>query len=392
MSCIDVNHLSKLYGSVKAVDDVELLVERGQVFGFLGPNGAGKSTIIKLLTTLIPPSSGTLSILGIDAVKNPLQVRHKIGVVLQQPSYEPTLSVEKSLDKYGMMWNVPRVERKKRLEHLLKDFDLVEIRKKRTEDLSIGQRRRVQVAREFMHDMDLLFLDEPTVGLDPNARRKLLDYLKNKVKTGLTIFYTTHILTEAEYLCDKIAIIDKGKIIARVLSISPTENGKNMILGVDNKRNLYNISDFSNSTSICVEGDIIECMPSKIYGNSITLDENSFVRKLDNDESIPSLSQLRTKINDVKIDKSYCIESIILKVPERREVQTKSGESILLSEMFVEDDTGQIWVKGWRNQARLTDKCELGEIVSITGLNAKAGLEGRIELFLTAFSKIIKKN
>jgi len=214
MSCIDVNHLSKSYGSVKAVDDVELLIEPGQVFGFLGPNGAGKSTLIKLLTTLIPPSSGTLSILGIDAVKNPLQVRHKIGVVLQQPSYEPTLSVEKSLDKYGMMWNVPKVERKKRMEHLLKDFDLVEIRKKRTEDLSIGQRRRVQVAREFMHDMELLFLDEPTVGLDPNARRKLLDYLKNKVKTGLTIFYTTHILTEAEYLCDKIAIIDKGKIIA----------------------------------------------------------------------------------------------------------------------------------------------------------------------------------
>ena len=190
--------------------------------------------------------------------------------------------------------------------------------------------------------------------------------------------------------------IEGGKeaepIITRVLSISPTENGKNMILGVDNKRNLYNISDFSNSTSICVEGDVIECMPSKIYGSSITLDENSFVRKLDNDESIPSLSQLRTKINDVKIDKSYCIESIILKVPERREVQTKSGESILLSEMFVEDDTGQIWIKGWRNQAGLIDKCELGEIVSITGLNAKAGLEGRIELFLTAFSKIIKKN
>jgi len=214
MPCIHVNHLSKSYGSVKAVDDVVLLVEPGQVFGFLGPNGAGKSTIIKLLTTLISPSSGTLSILGIDAVKNPLQIRHKIGVVLQQPSYEPTLSVEKSLDKYGMMWNIPKVERKKRMEHLLKDFDLVEIRKKRTEDLSIGQRRRVQVAREFMHDMDLLFLDEPTVGLDPSARRKLLDYLKNKVKTGLTIFYTTHILTEAEYLCDKIAIIDKGKIIA----------------------------------------------------------------------------------------------------------------------------------------------------------------------------------
>ena len=190
--------------------------------------------------------------------------------------------------------------------------------------------------------------------------------------------------------------IEGGKeaepVIARVLSISPTEKGNNMILAVDNKRNLYNISDFSNSTSICVEGDVIECMPSKVYGNSITLDDNSFVRKLDNDESIPSLSQIRTKINDVKVDGSYCIEAIILKVPERREVQTKSGESISLSEMFVEDDTGQIWVKGWRNQARLIDKCELGEIVSITGLNAKAGLEGRIELFISAFSKITKKN
>jgi ABC-2 type transport system ATP-binding protein len=213
MSCINVEHLSKLYGFVKAVDDIVLSVKSGQVFGFLGPNGAGKSTTIKLLTTLIPPSSGSLMILGINAIENPLQIRHKIGVVLQQPSYEPTLTVEKSLDKYGMMWNVPKIERKKRMEELLKDFDLVDIRKKRNEDLSIGQRRRVQVAREFMHDMDLLFLDEPTVGLDPSARRKLLDYLKNKVKTGLTIFYTTHILSEAEYLCDEIAIIDKGKIL-----------------------------------------------------------------------------------------------------------------------------------------------------------------------------------
>ncbi|NQV40278.1 MAG: ABC transporter ATP-binding protein [Nitrosopumilus sp.] len=213
MSCIDVNHLSKSYGSVHAVDDLTLSVKSGQVFGFLGPNGAGKSTTIKLLTTLIPPSSGSLTILGVDAVADPLKIRHKIGVVLQQPSYEPTLSVEKSLEKYGMMWDIPKTERKKRMEQLLIDFDLVEIRKKRNEDLSIGQRRRVQVAREFMHDMELLFLDEPTVGLDPSARRKLLDYLKNKVKTGLTIFYTTHILSEAEYLCDQIAIIDKGKIV-----------------------------------------------------------------------------------------------------------------------------------------------------------------------------------
>ena len=192
--------------------------------------------------------------------------------------------------------------------------------------------------------------------------------------------------------------IEGGKeaepIITRILSITTTETGKNMIIAADNKKNIYNISDFSNSTSICVEGDVIECMPSKIYGNSVTLDENSFVRKLDNDETIPSLSKIRTKISDVKADGTYCIESIVLKVPGRKEIQTKSGESIALSEMFVEDDTGQIWVKGWRIQAKLIDKCELGEIIAITGLNAKINNfgEGRIELFLTAHSKIIKKN
>ena len=214
MSCISTNSLSKSYGSVKAVDEINLNVKAGEIFGFLGPNGAGKSTTIKLLTTLIPPTNGQLSILGIDAVKKPLQIRNKIGVVLQQPSYEPTLSVEKSLEKYGMMWNVPKEIRKKRVKELLNEFNLTEIQHKKNDDLSIGQRRRVQVAREFMHDMELLFLDEPTVGLDPTARRKLLDFLKNKAKSGLTIFYTTHVLTEAEYICDEIAIINKGKVIA----------------------------------------------------------------------------------------------------------------------------------------------------------------------------------
>ena len=248
MSCIDVNHVSKSYGSIKAVDDLILSVKKGQVFGFLGPNGAGKSTTIKLLTTLIRPSSGSLSILGIDAISNPLQIRDKIGVVLQQPSYEPTLSVEKSLDKYGMMWNISKTERKKRLEQLLKDFDLVEIRKKRNEDLSIGQRRRVQVAREFMHDMELLFLDEPTVGLDPEARRKLLDYLKNKVKTGLTIFYTTHILSEAEYLCDEIAIIDKGKI----LTVDSPDALKNKF-GKEKTIKIHLLKKQSNISSLLVD-------------------------------------------------------------------------------------------------------------------------------------------
>jgi ABC-2 type transport system ATP-binding protein len=211
---VTTRSLFKSYGDLTAVDGIDLDIKPGKVFGFLGPNGAGKSTTIKLLTTLIPPTSGTIEILGINAIKNPLEIRKRIGVVLQQPSYEPNLSVEKSLEKYGMMWNVDKKTRKQRTEELIGVFDLQEIRKKKNEDLSIGQRRRVQVAREFMHETELLFLDEPTVGLDPSARRSLLDFLKNKAKTGLTIFYTTHVLTEAEYLCDEIAVINKGKILA----------------------------------------------------------------------------------------------------------------------------------------------------------------------------------
>jgi ABC-2 type transport system ATP-binding protein len=214
MSCIETKSLSKLYGNINAVDSIDISVDYGKIFGFLGPNGAGKTTTIKLLTTLIPPTGGSMKILGLDAITSPLEVRKEIGVVLQQPSYEPTLTVEKSLEKYGMMWNVDKKTRKDRVEELLSAFDLTEIRNITNDELSIGLRRRVQVAREFMHEMKLLFLDEPTVGLDPSARRKLLDFIKEKVKYGLTVFFTTHLLNEAEYICDQVAIINKGKIIA----------------------------------------------------------------------------------------------------------------------------------------------------------------------------------
>ena len=300
MSCIIVNKLTKNYGSVKAVDDITMSVKRGQVFGFLGPNGAGKSTTIKLLTTLIQPSGGSLDILGIDAIKNPLRVRHKIGVVLQQPSYEPTLTVEKSLEKYGMMWNVPKNERKIRMEKLLEDFDLVEIRKKRNEDLSIGQRRRVQVAREFMHDMDLLFLDEPTVGLDPSARRKLLDYLRNKVTSGLTIFFTTHILTEAEYLCDEIAIIDKGKILA----IDTPDALKNRF-GKDKTIKIHLLKNHQEVTKLLA--DISDCKIDFHTGTNITIQsEQSEIALMkilkilnDNEIEIDDLSAVPTNLEEI---------------------------------------------------------------------------------------------
>jgi ABC-2 type transport system ATP-binding protein len=290
MSCIEVKNLTKNYGDFKALDGINFSVKPGQVFGFLGPNGAGKSTTIKLLTTLIKPTNGSLQILGINAIQNPLEVRHKIGVVLQQPSYEPTLTVEKSLEKYGMMWNISSEERKRRMEKLLVDFELVEIRKKRNEDLSIGQRRRVQVAREFMHDMDLLFLDEPTVGLDPSARRKLLDFIKNKVSSGLTIFYTTHILSEVEYLCDEVAIIDKGKIITIDTPESLKKKfGKEKTIKIHLSEKISSIKEllndikeceinFENGTNIIIQSEKSELVLLKIL--KILNDENIEIEDL----------------------------------------------------------------------------------------------------------------
>jgi replication factor A1 len=180
-------------------------------------------------------------------------------------------------------------------------------------------------------------------------------------------------------------------VVTRILSISKNDAGKNMILGVDSKKNMFKITDSVEKIKLFNVGDVIECMPSKVYGNSIVLDDDSFVRKVE-DDTIPSVSELRTKISDIKIGEDYCIEAIILKKPERREVQTKTGESIALSEMYVEDDTGPIFVKGWRNLAKLLDNFSIGEVISVTGLTAKTGLENKMELFLTAFSSINKKN
>jgi len=190
--------------------------------------------------------------------------------------------------------------------------------------------------------------------------------------------------------------VDGGKeaepVIVRIATINRNEKERISAIGVDSKKNLVYISDSSNMLGSVSNGDVIECMPTKVFGNSLTIDNNSFVRTVDDDNSIPTLSDLRTKISEIKSGNDYCVEAIILKASEKREVQTKTGETIMLAEMFVEDDSGQIWIKGWRNQAILLDGFSVGEVISVTPVNAKAGLEGRTELFLTRFSTVTKKN
>jgi ABC-2 type transport system ATP-binding protein len=211
---IEALSLAKSYGKGEAVSDVSLKVGKGAVFGFLGPNGAGKTTTIRMLTTLIQPSRGDARVLGFDLRSHGPEIRPHIGVVLQGESYEYSKSVEQALDLYGMLWDIPRRTREERAETLLDEFGLEEHRKKLVQHLSLGLRRRLQVAREFIHDAELLFLDEPTVGLDPIARKGTMKMIREKVSRGLTVFLTTQLLDEAETLCDRVAVIFGGKIIS----------------------------------------------------------------------------------------------------------------------------------------------------------------------------------
>ncbi len=197
-----------------ALDGVRFTVRRGEVFGLLGRNGAGKSTLIKAMTTLIQPTSGSLRVLGMDPARDGQKIRRRIGVVQQGESFDFT-TVQGNLDVYGVLWGVPRAERTRRRERLLAQFELGDVRKRRAFDLSGGQKRRVQVAREFMHDMEILFLDEPTVGLDVIMRRALLDSIRAEVRRGLTVVFTTHNLEEADYLCDRVAVLDEGRILVQ---------------------------------------------------------------------------------------------------------------------------------------------------------------------------------
>ena len=211
---IEVSDLVKKFNEKSAVDGISFQTKRSEVFGFLGPNGAGKTTTIKMLTTLLLPTSGSASVLGYDVKTQGNKIRERIGVVQQQDSFDQALRTETSMDVYGMVWDVPRATRAERISALIERFGMQDFRKIPSLDLSAGQRRRLQVAREFVHDMDLLFLDEPTIGLDPIVRRNVLDFIKQRVREGLSIFFTTHILEEAEYLCDRIAVINEGKIVA----------------------------------------------------------------------------------------------------------------------------------------------------------------------------------
>ena len=215
MNIIEVKNLVKKFDDITAVDNISFDVKEGEIFAFLGPNGAGKTTTIKIFTTLLQPTSGKILINGFDPVENPDDVRCSFGIIFQDPSLDDELTAWENLEFHGVLYNVPKKIRRKRIEELL---EIVELKKRRNDlvkEFSGGMKRRLEIARGLLHHPRIIFLDEPTLGLDPQTRNHLWSYIKEmNQKERITVFFSTHYMEEADRMSDRIAVIDNGKIIA----------------------------------------------------------------------------------------------------------------------------------------------------------------------------------
>jgi ABC-2 type transport system ATP-binding protein len=212
---IDVQDLVKNFAEFQAVKKISFSVQPGEIFAFLGPNGAGKTTTIKMLTTLLRPTSGSIRIDGLDPATHQNEVRRRFGIVFQDPSLDGELTAQENLELHGVLYGVPRRQRLERQERLLKLFELWDKRNEPTKLYSGGMKRRLEIARGFLHTPKILFLDEPTLGLDPQSRNHLWTQVKALNESErLTVFLTTHYMDEAERVAQRIAIIDHGGIVA----------------------------------------------------------------------------------------------------------------------------------------------------------------------------------
>ena len=210
---IRVENLEHSYKDFKAVDGISFSVRKGEIFSFLGPNGAGKSTAINILITLLAKQKGSASVAGFDVTKDPQKVRESIGIVFQDITLDRDMTVWEILEFHGRLYNMPLEQRRKRIEELLDLVELAAKRNERTKHLSGGMKRRLEIARGLMTRPIVLFLDEPTIGLDPQTRLRMWDYIKGVNSEGTTIFLTTHYMDEADHLSDRISIIDHGRIV-----------------------------------------------------------------------------------------------------------------------------------------------------------------------------------
>jgi len=215
MVIIKTNALTKSYGKIQAVRNIDLSIEKGEIFGLLGPNGAGKTTTIGMLCTIVRPTSGSALIAGYDVIKEPAQVRRKVGIVFQDPTLDTVLTGQENLELHARLYGVPSDIREKRITEMLELVDLKQRSNDITRTYSGGMRRRLELARGLLHRPAVLFLDEPTLGLDPQTRARIWEYIKKMAQMEqTTVVLTTHYMEEAEQVCDRVGIIDHGRIIA----------------------------------------------------------------------------------------------------------------------------------------------------------------------------------
>jgi len=211
---IEAHDLTKRYGEFVAVDGIDFSVERGETFGFLGPNGAGKSSTMRMIGAVSPPSGGTLRVLGGDPERDGPGIRSRLGVVPQDDNLDLELDVGENLHVYGRFFGLPRDEIRRRTDELLEFVHLADRRESRVDSLSGGMKRRLTIARALINEPELMLLDEPTTGLDPQARHALWDRLYRLKQRGVTLVLTTHYMDEAEQLCDRLVVMDRAKIVA----------------------------------------------------------------------------------------------------------------------------------------------------------------------------------
>jgi ABC-2 type transport system ATP-binding protein len=301
-SAIEVEHIVKKYGDFTAVDDVSFSVKEGEIFGLLGPNGAGKSTLIRMMTTLIPITSGKARIGGHDVAKEPNAARRMIGVIPQALTSDLDLTVAENMNIYAKLYDVPAKERKASIDELLQLVDLVKWRDAQTKTLSGGMRRRLEIARGLVHHPRIFFLDEPTTGLDPVSRVAVWEMLGNiKEHRKLTILITTHYMDEADRLCDRIAIVDHGKLVAldTPMALKASVPGSNVIEAqfdnppADWEQKLHGLDDV---TSVQHEG---AGMFRVLTGNGSRTTTALVEMAVQNGVAVKTLSVQNTTLDDV---------------------------------------------------------------------------------------------
>jgi ABC-2 type transport system ATP-binding protein len=310
MPVVETSNLTKHFGKIAAVENLTVTIDEGEIFGLLGPNGAGKTTIIKMLATLLAPTSGSATVNGFDIIKQPEKVRESIGIVFQEPSSDELLTGYENIQLYAMMYGIPKEQISKGISEALELVELAERKDDLVKHYSGGMRRRLEIARSLIHKPKVLFLDEPTLGLDPRGREKMWNYIVRLVKElKMTVLLTTHYMEEADSLADRIGIIDRGKIVVldSPKALKKTLGGDLVTIKAAESPNLEELRKLSYVKDIKQEGSETRIMIEDVA------------------ENLQHLLKVASKIESVEV-RNTSLNDVFLRFTGRK-IEEDEGES-----------------------------------------------------------------